>query len=162
MLDEPEDTTIPEGSRRVPEEARLPHPAELAGFAERSFYFSVHVVSACEYLQRNSGVVRALAANLLEAGAAVGSHVKEAQAAPGLQEATERYTAALRECRKVVYWLSLLINSGVKDEPSLRGLHAEGSAIAKVLSKLLTDLLGKEPLVGKKRDLEIDSELRKL
>jgi hypothetical protein len=74
----------------------------------------------------------------------------------------DHYTAALRECRKVVYWLSLLIDSGVKDDPALRGLYAEGGAIAKLLSVLVAELMVRSPSLKKKRDDDIDSGLREL
>jgi four helix bundle protein len=102
---------------------------------DRTFDFSVRVVSLCRELSRNA-VNRILGTQLLKAGTSIGANVEEAQAAQSKPDFVSKTAIALKEARETHYWLRLLAASDPKFGRRLPELIQESREIRDILGAI--------------------------
>ena len=102
---------------------------------DRTFDFSVRVVTLCRELSRNP-VNRILGTQLLKAGTSIGANVEEAQAAQSKPDFVSKTAIALKEARETHYWLRLLAASDPKFGRRLPGLIQESREIRDILGAI--------------------------
>lgn len=76
---------------------------------ERAFEFALRIVKLCQHLDKQPGVPRTIAYQLLKAGTSVGANIEEAQAGQNRPDFISKNSIALKEARECHYWLRLLI-----------------------------------------------------
>jgi len=81
--------------------------------------FALRIVKLCQYLDKQPGVPRTLAYQLLKAGASVGANIEEAEPGQSRPDFISKNSIALKEARECHYWLRLLIAAKIMPEKRL-------------------------------------------
>jgi four helix bundle protein len=104
---------------------------------ERTFDFAVRVVRLCQVLDGIPGVSRTLANQLIRSGTSVGANVEEAQASRSPADFIATYSIACREARETLYWLRLVLASGLVAETRVRPFLVEADEIVAILTSIV-------------------------
>ena len=70
---------------------------------------------------------------LLRSGTSVGAHYREAKRARSTPEFISKVEVELQELEETVYWLELLVDSGIVSAMRLEDLHKEAEALTAIL-----------------------------
>ena len=110
----------------------------------RSFQFAVRIVKLCRFLEKQNGVPRTLANQLLRAGTSIGANIEEAQAGQSKADFTAKMAIARKEARETLYWLRLLKAAEVVEAEKLSGITKEADELVRILTSIVkTSQLGK-------------------
>ena len=104
---------------------------------ERAFEFALRIVKLCQHLDKQPGVPRTLAYQLLKAGTSVGANIEEAQAGQSRPDFISKNSIALKEARECHYWLRLLIAAKVMPEKRLAELSDEAEELKLILGSIV-------------------------
>ncbi len=99
----------------------------------RTFNFAVRVVRLAQFLDKNPGVSRTLANQLLRAGTSIGANVEEAQGGQSRADFISKMAIALKEARETLYWLRLLQAVELCSEKQLQDMVTEANEIVSIL-----------------------------
>ncbi|MGE5582548.1 MAG: four helix bundle protein [Bacillota bacterium] len=80
---------------------------------ERTFQFAVDIVNLCRLLDKNPGVSRTLANQLLRSGPSIGANVQEGQASQSEADFLTKYSIACKEAQETQYWLRIKFSLGI-------------------------------------------------
>ncbi len=100
---------------------------------ERTLSFAVRIVKLCKFLSEQGGVTGVLYKQLLRSGTSIGANVREAQSAQSDRDFLHKLEIALKEARETEYWLILLVEADLVEEPRIRLLKQESDEIIKIL-----------------------------
>jgi four helix bundle protein len=103
----------------------------------RAFDFALRIVKLCQHLDKQSGVPRTLAYQLLKAGTSVGANIEEAQAGQSRPDFISKNSIALKEARECHYWLRLLIAAKIMPEKRLAELREEAEELMHILGSIV-------------------------
>jgi four helix bundle protein len=103
----------------------------------RAFDFALRIVKLCQHLDKQSGVPRTLAYQLLKAGTSVGANIEEAQAGQSRPDFISKNSIALKEARECHYWLRLLIAAKIMPEKRLAELREEAEELMRILGSIV-------------------------
>ena len=106
---------------------------------ERTFDFAVEIVHLCQRLDKIPGTTRTLGRQLLRSGTSIGANVEEAQAGQSRADFISKYSIALKEARETIYWLRLLIASGIQSNGQSETLHLEAREIARIIGSIIVN-----------------------
>ena len=112
-------------------------PQEIA---ERSFAFAVRVVKLCCMLEKQPGVSRTLANQLLRSGTSVGANLEESKGGQSRADFLSKVSIALKEARETHYWLRLLVASDIMAENQLEPMLDECNQITAILTTIVKKL----------------------
>ena len=104
---------------------------------ERTFQFSIDVVSFCRKLDSKPGVARILGRQLLKSGTSIGANVEEAQAAQSTADFVNKCSISLKEARETIYWLRLLEATGEGSSADVSPLAQESDEISRILGAII-------------------------
>jgi four helix bundle protein len=105
---------------------------------QRSFDFAVRIVRLYKYLVETKKEF-ILAKQVLRSGTAPGALVREAQNAVSTKDFLHKLGIAQQECDETVYWLQLLLASGILSRSQFESIHAESVELLKMIrSAILT------------------------
>ncbi len=104
---------------------------------DRSFGLAVRIVHLCRFLDRQPGTPRTLASQLLRAGTSIGANIEEGQAAQSKADFVAKYLIALKEARETLYWLRLIVETRLVQEPRIADVRRETSEIARMLGRAI-------------------------
>lgn len=104
---------------------------------ERAFEFALRIVKLCQHLDKQPGVPRTLANQLLKAGTSVGANIEEAQAGQSRADFISKNAIALKEARECHYWLRLLIAAKIMPENLLAELRDEAEELKLILGSIV-------------------------
>jgi four helix bundle protein len=105
---------------------------------ERSFQFSIRVITIYKYLKESKKEF-VLSKQLLRSGTAVGALIREAQNAESKNDFIHKLAIAQKECDETMYWLELLKETEYLEENEFMITHNEADAILKMIrSAILT------------------------
>ena|ERR1043165_6407137 len=104
---------------------------------ERAFAFALRIVKLCQHLDKQPGVSRTLAYQLLKAGTSVGANIEEAQAGQSRPDFISKNSIALKEARECNYWLRLLIAARIMPEKRLAELRDEAEELMRILGAIV-------------------------
>ena len=107
---------------------------------ERTFRFSVSVISVCKSLERNEAN-RVLINQVLRSATSIGANLEEAQGAHTRPEFTNCTNIAKKEARETFYWLRLLAETNPANK-NLDRLILEAEEITKILTASVKKLKG--------------------
>jgi four helix bundle protein len=103
---------------------------------QRAFEFALRIVKLCQHLDKQPGVPRTLAYQLLKAGTSVGANIEEAQAGQSRPDFISKNSIAL-EARECHYWLRLLIAAKIMPEKRLAELRDEAEELMRILGSIV-------------------------
>jgi four helix bundle protein len=86
---------------------------ESKEIAQRSLRFAVRVVKLYERLSGLGGAARALAPQILRCGTSIGANLEEATAGQTKPDFITKVSIARKEARETLYWLHLVIATGL-------------------------------------------------
>ena len=104
---------------------------------DRTMKFAVRIVKLCQVLDRRASTARTLARQLLRSGTSVGANVEEAVAAQSKPDFISKQNIALKEARETLYWLRLLVATGLMPEAKLSDLTQEANELVAILTTLV-------------------------
>jgi len=104
---------------------------------ERSFAFAVRIVKLCQSLDKQPGVPRTLAHQLLRSGTSVGANIEEAQAGYSRAEFAAKMSIACKEARETYYWLRLLVATEVVAASRVADLSDEANQLIAILTTVV-------------------------
>lgn len=110
---------------------------------QRSFEFSTRIVKLCKTLDREPGVSRTLANQLLRSGTSIGANIEEAQASQSEADFISKYSISCKEARETHYWLRLLVASDTIPEGKLASLLDECDQLVAILTSIIKKLRAK-------------------
>jgi four helix bundle protein len=111
---------------------------------QRSFEFSTRVVKLCKSLDKEPGVSRTLANQLLRSGTSIGANIEEAQASQSEADFISKYSISCKEARETHYWLRLLVASEIMPEDRLAELLDESDQLIAILTSIIKKLRAKQ------------------
>ena len=100
---------------------------------DRTKNFAIRIIKACCFLDEKPGVLRTLSKQLLRSGTSVGANVREAQSAQSDRDFIHKLEIALKEARETQYWLEILLESELIENPKFSPLLEEANEIGKIL-----------------------------
>jgi four helix bundle protein len=77
--------------------------------------------------------VRVIGKQLLRSGTSVGAHYSEATRARSVAEFISKIEGGLQELEETLYWLQLLVDSGIESKKRLQVIFAEADELVAVL-----------------------------
>ncbi len=104
---------------------------------ERTFDFATRIVQLRRVLDENPGAPRTLANQLLRSGTSIGANVEEAQAAQSKPDFISKLSISCKEARETLYWLRLLIATGIMPETKLVSLKNEANELVAILTTII-------------------------
>ncbi len=110
--------------------------AEL-DITKRSFQFAVRIVKLCRCLEKQNGVPRTLANQLLRAGTSIGANIEEAQAGQSKADFTAKMAIARKEARETLYWVRLLKAAEIVDSEKLNDITKEADELVRILTSIV-------------------------
>lgn len=110
--------------------------AELK-IVERSFLFALKIVKLCRFLEKQDGVSRILAKQLLRSGTSIGANVEEAQAGQSKADFIAKMSISRKEARETLYWLRLLKGSEMVPESHLKETIQESDELVRILTSIV-------------------------
>lgn len=111
---------------------------------ERAFNFSVRIVKLCRSLDKEPGVSRTLANQLLRSGTSIGANIEEAQASQSEADFISKYSISCKEARETHYWLRLLVASEIMPKDRLAELLDESDQLIAILTSIIKKLRAKQ------------------
>lgn len=109
---------------------------------ERAFKFAVRVVKVCQALDAKPGVSRTLANQLLRSATSIGANLEESKGGQSRADHLSKVAISLKEARETLYWLRLLIATGIIPESQLTPLIDESNQIVAILTTIVKKLKG--------------------
>ena len=99
--------------------------------------FAVKIVKFCHLLDQSPGARRTLSNQLLRAGTSIGANCYEAKYAESTSDFIHKLRISRKECSEVIFWLEVLIDSGIVDPNPLKELLLEAEGIGKTLTAII-------------------------
>lgn len=99
---------------------------------ERTFGFAVRVVRAVEALPKESAA-QVIGRQLLRAGTSVGANYRAARRARSRADFIAKLGIVEEECDETVYWIDLLVATGVVKETRIADRRAEASELVAII-----------------------------
>jgi four helix bundle protein len=109
---------------------------------ERTFKFAIRIVRACQALDEQPGVGRALSRQLVRSGTSIGANVEEAQGSQSRADFVSKLAIARKEARETHYWLRLLAATDVLPSEKLCDLTAECNELIAILTTIIKKTKG--------------------
>lgn len=104
---------------------------------ERSFAFSLRIITLSQSLYSESGVSQVLGRQLLRAGTSIGANVEEAYGSQSKPDFTSKLSIACKEARETHYWLRLIAASKLLPESRLHDLTDECNQLIAILTTIV-------------------------
>ncbi|MBT8043694.1 MAG: four helix bundle protein [Verrucomicrobiae bacterium] len=104
---------------------------------DRAFNFAVRITKLSQALDQSAGTNRTLANQLLRSGTSIGANVEEAQAAQSRKDFISKMSISSKEARETLYWLRILIASGIMSEQKLSPLKAEANEMVAIITTIV-------------------------
>lgn len=102
---------------------------------KKSYDFALQIIKLYQKLCKANEFV--LSKQLLRSGTSIGANVAEAQAAQSRADFISKMSIASKEARETHYWLRLLQDSGIAEQPEIEPLLAEASSIINILTSIV-------------------------
>ena len=122
-----------EGMERMNGEAGKPVKRNVV--QEKSFAFALRVISVSRRLQFERREL-VLSKQLLRSGTSIGANIEEAIAAQSKKDFLAKMSIALKEARETHYWLRLIQESNVMDDPDIDRLLPACQELVALLSRI--------------------------
>ena len=105
--------------------------------AVRARTFGRRIIELHEKLTRKGGPARGLASQVLDSGTSIGANLEEATAGQTKPDFITKVCIARKGAREVVYWLKLLVESGLVDLSEIAWELDEGQQLVRILTTII-------------------------
>lgn len=112
---------------------------QSADIVARTYGFSVRVMKMARALPKDAPT-QVIARQVARTGTSIGANVEEAQGAHSRADFTRRMNIARTEARETLYWLRLLVDSGVISAGKMRLLITEADELTRILVSIVKKL----------------------
>jgi four helix bundle protein len=112
-----------------------------AALRERTKQFALRIIRLANNLPR-SDAARVLGRQLLRSGTSIGANYRSAQRGRSRAEFKAKLGIVLEEADETVYWLELLVASGIVPEKRMKALLAEAIELVKIFAASLRTARG--------------------
>lgn len=109
---------------------------------ERTEKFAVRVIQAyCELNKRHfDDAGKILSKQFLRSGTSIGANCSEAKYAQSTKDFISKYSIAIKEANETLYWIKIMINSGLVSEKKFTQMIDENERIIKILTASIKKL----------------------
>ena len=107
-------------------------PEKPRDIRDRTKAFALRVIRLYVTLPKTTEA-QVLGKQVLRSGTSVGAHIREGKRARSDAEMISKIEGGLQELDETMYWMELLVESGIVEEALLRPLLNEADAIAAIL-----------------------------
>ena len=108
---------------------------------ERTKQFALRIIRLGDSLPRTDAA-RVIGRQLLRSGTSIGANYRSAQRGRSRAEFKAKLGVVLEEADETVYWLELLVASGIVPEKRMKALLAEGIELVKIFASSLRTARG--------------------
>ena len=105
---------------------------ERADLLERTKQFSLRVIRLYSALPETTEC-RVIGKQILRSGTSVGAHVREGKRSRSKAEMISKTEVALQELEETIYWMELLVESGIVKAKRLSELMREADELTAIL-----------------------------
>jgi four helix bundle protein len=109
---------------------------------QRTFEFSLAILTLWQKAIKARGFPRPLANQLLRAGTSIGANVEEGRAGQSKADFISKYSIARKEARETSYWLRMMVASALVAETDGRPLIKEAEEIISILTAIIKKTKG--------------------
>jgi four helix bundle protein len=113
---------------------------KIYDISERTFQFSLRILSVFKELKKLGSENYGLGKQLLRSGTAVGALCQEAHSGESKADTAHKYAIALKEARETLYWLRLLVAHGSLNEQRTKPLLTENDEIIRIIVTIVVRL----------------------
>lgn len=106
--------------------------SERKGIFERTKAFALRIIRLYSSLPKTAEA-QVIGKQVLRSGTSVGAHVREGKRSRSDAEMISKTEGALQELEETIYWLELLVDSGIVKAELLAGLMAEADELTAIL-----------------------------
>lgn len=103
---------------------------------ERTFKFGIQIVKLVMFLPKNSTGF-AIGNQLIRCGTSIGANTEEAQNASSKKEFIHTLTIALKEARETEYWLKIINEVKLAEQPVTKDLLLEVNELVRILTTIV-------------------------
>jgi len=103
-------------------------------FDTRAFSFGCTIVRLYLAMSRQPKVPLHLSRQVLASGTSIGANLAEARACQSRRDVTAKFSIALKEARETLYWLHLLIETGLLDRSMVAPVLREANELVSILT----------------------------
>jgi len=121
--------------------------AKPRDLGERTFQFSCDIVRFCRKLSAESGVVRQISWQLVDAGTSVSANYEEAKGSYSRREFAAKNAIVLKEAREARHRLRLILACGLADEATTGPLYDEANQLVGIFITSVRKLRGPQIFV---------------
>jgi four helix bundle protein len=104
---------------------------------ERTFQFSVRIISLCSFLGETPGTGRELSKQLIRSGTSIGANVEESRAAQSTADFIHKLEIALKEARETRYWIRLILAANLVPENRLLPILNEINELMNIIAAMI-------------------------
>jgi four helix bundle protein len=108
---------------------------------ERTKQFALRIIRLCNSLPRTDAA-HVIGRQLLRSGTSIGANYTSAQRGRSRAEFKAKLGVVLEEADETVYWLELLVASGIVPEKRMKALLAEAIELVKIFASSLRTARG--------------------
>ncbi len=102
--------------------------------SEKLEELGAQVVMLCKKMQ-NDYVSRHISLQLLRSATSVGANYEEGRVAESKNDFIHKLHISLKECRETIYWLRLLLKTGMQPREKLTGILEIAESASRILAK---------------------------
>lgn len=102
---------------------------------ERTEDFAIRVIKAYSELNKRhfDDAGKVLSKQFLRSGTSIGANCSEAKFAQSTKDFINKYSVALKEANETLYWIRIMVKSGLVPESKLESMREENETIIKIL-----------------------------
>ncbi|MFA7683733.1 MAG: four helix bundle protein [Syntrophales bacterium] len=117
---------------------------EKPGIIERTKLFAIRIIRLFSSLPRTTEA-QVIGKQILRSGTSVGAHVREGKRSRSDAEMISKIEGALQELEETIYWLELLVDSGIVKTEVLAELMKEADELTAILVTSVKTLKSRRP-----------------
>lgn len=114
---------------------------------ERTENFAIRVIKAYAELNKKAfdDPSKILSKQFLRSGTSIGANCAEAVYAQSNKDFINKYSISLKEANETLYWIKIMIKSGIVPKAKFENMIEENERIIKILVSSINKLKEKEP-----------------
>ncbi|MCB0429545.1 MAG: four helix bundle protein [Flavobacteriales bacterium] len=101
---------------------------------DKSYSFVIHVITLHKKLVEKKEYT--LGRQLLRCGTSIAANVEEAIGGQSSRDFLARMTIAYKESRETLFWIRLLVDSGILEQEEVKGIMTDAQELMRILSSI--------------------------
>ena len=103
---------------------------------QKSFDFAIRIVYLSRFIEKEHREF-SVSKQIIRSGTSVGANLREAYNAESDKDFVHKCSIAQKECDETAYWLELLVETKLIDEPSFRSIYTDCQALLKIIKSII-------------------------